>query len=176
MKPPRPVRLLAVLGGGLALVTLSCGPAPHTVSFRTLTQDAQAPVATTYNPRTGRPSFIRGRIPIGVFGLLPADTTPAVSFGLVNRYGAMFGLDSAEQSLEYQTATIDSLGMRHMTMQQVYQGVDVYAATVSVHIVQGGGVIAAVSSNVVPNVEVPSTQPDIAEDSARAVAGAGVHL
>jgi hypothetical protein len=41
----------------------------------------------TYNPYTGRPSFIRGRIPLSVIpGLRPADTTMASAYGFMRRY------------------------------------------------------------------------------------------
>ncbi len=152
-------------------VAVSCGRAPEPVSVAALVQDAQAPVTVTYNPLTGRPSFIRGRIPVTAFGLRTADTTEAVSYGVMSRYAGVFGLDSAEQDLEYLESRVDALGMRHMTLKQVHQGVDVYAARVSVHLAPQGGIIAAVSSNAVPNVRVPTTQPDLSEDSARAIAG-----
>jgi Zn-dependent metalloprotease len=172
MQHPRPSLLPLSVGVVLVLAAASCGRAPQEVSVATLTQDAQAPLAVTYNPFTGRPSFIRGRIPVATFGLAVGDTSPAVSFGLMNRYAATFGLDNADQDLQYQATSVDSLGMRHMTLQQVYQGVDVYAATVSVHLASLGGAVTAVASNIVPDVSVPTTQPSVSEDSARAIGGA----
>jgi Zn-dependent metalloprotease len=162
--PSLPVAALVLIAAG------SCKRPPQLVNVDALTQDAQAPVAVTYNPRTGRPSFIRGRIPLSVIpGLTPGDTSRAASYGFMRRYATLFGVDSTAQDLRFVDARVDSLGMRHTNMQQVYQGVDVYAATVSVHQAPEGA-IAAATSNVVPNVRVATTQPALSEDSARSIA------
>lgn len=172
MTRPRPRWLPVSLSVVIAFsAAVSCARGPKAVSVAALAQDAQAPMAVTYNPLTGRPSFVRGRIPVTVFGLRPADTSQAVGYGFMQRYAALFGIDSAARDLQYVDSRVDALGMRHMTLKQVYQGVEVYAATVSVHLAPQGGLIAAVSSNVVPNVHAPTTQPAISEDSARAIAG-----
>jgi Zn-dependent metalloprotease len=171
MTHPIPQRLPVRLGVVIGLTAaVSCRQAPKAVNVTALTQDAQAPVTVTYNPRTGRPSFIRGRIPVSVLGLAPADTSRAVSYGFMQRYATLFGIDSTAQDLRFVDARVDSLGMRHTTMQQVYQGVDVYAATASVHQVPPDGAIAAATSNLVPDVRVASIQPTLSEDSARAIA------
>jgi Zn-dependent metalloprotease len=171
MPHPLPQRIPVPLGVVIGLtIALSCRQAPKAVNVAALTQDAQAPVAVTYNPRTGRPSFIRGRIPVTVMGLVPGDTSRAVSYGFMQRYSTLFGVDSTTQDLRFVDARVDSLGMRHTTMQQVVQGVDVYAATVTVHQAPPEGAIAAATSNVVPDVRVATTQPAITQDSARAIA------
>jgi bacillolysin len=171
MNRPR-TRWLSVIPGLLILASaaVSCGRAPRAVSVAALSQDAQAPVVATHNPRTGRPSFVRGRIPITVFGLRATDTSAAVAMGFMRRYAAVYGTDSAARDLRYVDARVDALGMRHMTLRQVYQGVDVYAATVSLHLAPAGGTVVAVSSNAVPDVHVATTQPAVSEDSARAIA------
>jgi Zn-dependent metalloprotease len=154
----------------LSSAAVSCGGVPGAVSVAALTQESQAPVAATHNPRTGRASFVRGRIPVTVYGLRAADTSSAVAYGFMRRYAALFGTDSGGRDLQYVDSRRDALGMRHMIMKQVYQGVEVYAATVSVHLAREGGMVVAVSSNAVPDVRVPTTQPTISEDSARAIA------
>lgn len=156
-----------------ALLAGACRPAPPTpqpVSTAALTQDAQAPMQVTYNPLTGRPSFIRGRIPLSALGLPPSDTSQAVGRAFMKRYTSVFGIDTTIQGLRFVESRTDSLGMRHLLMQQTVQGVPVYAASVSFHLVPQGGLIAAVSSNAVANVRVARTQPAISEDSARALA------
>lgn len=156
----------------LSSAVVSCGGAPGAVSVAALTQESQAPVAATHNPRTGRASFVRGRIPVTVFGLRAVDTSPAVALGFMRRYAALFGTDSAARDLQYVGSRVDALGMRHLTLRQVYQGVDVYAARVAVHLAREGGVVVAVSSNAVPGVHVSTTRPAIGGDSARVVAAA----
>ena len=72
----------------------------------------------TYNPYTGRPSFIRGRIPLSVIpGLRPADTTSASPYGFMRRYATVFGTDSTTQDLRFVVARTDLLCMRHSAMQ-----------------------------------------------------------
>jgi bacillolysin len=154
----------------LPYAVVSCGGVPGAVSVAALTQESQGPVAATHNPRTGRASFVRGRIPVTVFGLRAVDTSSAVAYGFMRRYAALFGTDSAARDLEYVGSRVDALGMRHMTMRQVYRGVDVYAARVAIHLAREGGTVVAVSSNAVPDVHVSTTQPAVSADTARAIA------
>jgi bacillolysin len=154
----------------LVWTAVSCRRVPQPVSISALERAAQAAVAVTYNPLTGRPSFVRGRIPITGIGLAAADTTPAVAYGFMKRYAALFGVDSTGQDLRFVGARVDGLGMRHMTLQQLYGGVEVYGATYSMHLAPRGGGIVAMSSNLVPDVRAPATTPVISEDSARALA------
>jgi bacillolysin len=171
MRCRRPVWLVVSLGLATALsAAVSCTPAPKPVSVATLAQAAQADIAVTYNPLTGRPSFMRGRIPVAVTGVLPTDTTAAVAFGFMRRYAALFGIDSTGKDLRLVDSRVDRLGMRHVTLRQVFDGVEVYGATYSIHLAPRSGEILAMSSNLVPAVRAPTTAPAISEDSARAVA------
>ena len=171
MTHPLPQRIPVPLAVVIALtVAVSCRQAPKTVDVTALTQDAQAPVEVTYNPRTGRPSFIRGKIPLTVMGRVPGDTSRAAPYGFMQRYAPLFGTDSTAQDLRLVDMRVDALGMRHTTMQQIVQGVDVYAATATVHQSPTDGAIAAATSNLVPDVRVASTQPALTEDSARTIA------
>jgi Zn-dependent metalloprotease len=154
----------------LVPVLTSCTSAPQRVDVATLSQAAQAEIAVSYNPFTGRPSFLRGRIPLAVTGVLPTDTGPAVAFGFMQRYADMFGIDSAARDLRLVATRVDALGMRHLTLQQVYRGIAVYAATYSIHLAPQGGPILAMSSNLVPDVRSATTEPAISEDSARGLA------
>src|SRR5215510_2646323 len=114
----------------LAASTFACRQPPAPVNVSVLTRDAQAPLSMTYNPFTGRPSFIRGRIPLtAIPNIRPGDTTRAAAYGFMRRYATVFGTDSTTQDLRFVDARVDSLGILHSTMQQVYQGIDVYAAT-----------------------------------------------
>jgi len=163
-----PSSLLVVVVAALAA---TCRQTPKPVDVSALTRDAQAPLAMTYSPHTGRPSFIRGRMPTSAIpGLRPGDTTAAPAYGFMRRYATVFGTDSTTQDLRFVDARTDSLGLRHSTMQQVYQGIDVYAATVTVHQDSGGGAVIAVTSNLVPNVSAPDTHATFTADSAFALA------
>ena len=167
-----PKRLPLLLSALVAcIVASSCRQAPKPVGVTKLTQEVQTPVTATYNPNTGRPSFIRGRIPITVIpGVTAGDTSRAPAYALMRHYASVFGTDSTGTDLRFVETRNDAIGMRHTVMQQVYQGVDVYAATVTVHQIRSDGVIAAVTSNVVPDVHVATTQAALTADSARAIA------
>lgn len=159
--------------GALLVVAGSCTRTPSYVGLGSMAQDAQAPMTVTYNPLTGRPSFIRGRIPTTVFGP-PGDTSPAVVQNVMRRYATTFGVDSTGKDLRFLSSRGDTLGMRHMTAQQVLQGVEVYNATYSVHLAPQSDRVVAMSSNLVPNVSVSTTTPALGEDSARALARSGL--
>ncbi|MGH7607517.1 MAG: M4 family metallopeptidase, partial [Gemmatimonadales bacterium] len=148
----------------------ACTGTPQPVSVAALSQAAQAAIAVSYNPFTGRPTFMRGRIPVTVTGRPQTDTTAAVALGFMQRYADLFGIDSAASDLRLVGARVDRLGARHMTLQQVYRGVEVYAAVYSLHLAPRGGTIVAMSSNLVPDVRVATTEPAISEDSARTLA------
>ena len=150
----------------ICCTAVSCTQTPQQVSTAAIAADAQGPVTVTYNPLTGRPSFLRARI---AYPTTLPDT--AVAYSMMRRYAAVFGTDSAARDLQYLDARIDSLGMRHMTVQQMQGGVEVYAARASVHLAREGGIVVAVSSNLVPGVRAAATQPTVSEDSARGIAG-----
>ncbi|MGH7529960.1 MAG: M4 family metallopeptidase [Gemmatimonadales bacterium] len=154
----------------VAFAAVSCTRTPQPVSVAALSQAAQAEIVVSYNPFTGRPSFVRGRFPVTVTGLPQTDTTVAVALGFMQRYADMFGIDSAASTMRLVDTRVDRLGARHTTMQQVYRGVEVYGAIYSLHRAPGGGPIVAISSNLVPDVRAATTEPAISEDSARTLA------
>jgi MYXO-CTERM domain-containing protein len=143
---------------------------PQPVSIAAVSQVAQAPVGVSYNPFTGRPSFMRARIPVTVFGLAAGDTTSAVAVRFMQRYAELFGIDTTGRDLRLVASRTDALGIRHHTMQQIYQGVEVYAAIYSIHVGPRGEALLAMSSNLVPDVRAASVTPTVSQDSARALA------
>lgn len=156
------------VGSAATFLAVACARPPAPVSIGAMARDAQAPVQVTYNPFTGRPSFIRSRIPLSALGLRPSDTSQVVGFAFMKRYAGTFGVDTTGQGLQLLDTHTDSLGMRHLRLQQVVGAVPVYDATVSIHIAPQGGFIAAVSSNLVPDVRVATAQATFSEDAARA--------
>lgn len=154
----------------VGFAAIACDRTPQPVSVAALSQAAQAQILVSYNPFTGRPSFMRGRIPVAVTGRPETDTTPAVALGFMQRYADLFGIDSAARDLRLVDSRVDDLGARHMTLQQVYGGVDVYGAIYSLHLAPRGGPIVAMSSNLVPDVRTATTEPTISDDSARTLA------
>lgn len=157
----------------VAFAAVACTRTPQPAqraSVAALSQAAQGEMDVSYNPFTGRPSFIRGRIPVTATGRPQADTSAAVALGLMQRYSDLFGVDSAASDMRLVDTRVDRRGARHITMQQVYRGVEVYAAVYSLHLAPRGDTIVAISSNLVPDVRAATTEPAISEDSARTLA------
>jgi len=143
-------------------------PAPPALGQ--LRQDAGGEVEITWNPLTGTPSFIRGRIPLSAIGVdsRAKPSTAATSF--VDRYASLLGVRQASSEFTGMRDETDALGMRHVTLQQAYQGIEVYGGSVRVHLSTDGQEVVAVSSGFVPDIQVPDTRPRITADQALAVA------
>ncbi len=140
------------------------------VDLGTLLRDAQQIMEIVENPLTRRPSFIRTLLSLETLGLAPTDTTGDVVVAFVNRYAGLFGIADAQRDLQYVHTDTDPLGMRHITVKQVFEGIDVYAAWVTLHLSPDGAQVAVVSNSAVPDVRVPTTQPTLDADSALTLA------
>ncbi len=146
--------------GAVAVCTVSCTP-----SYDLLRQDAQGRLELTQNPLTGTPSFVRTQVPLSVMGLLTGASRD-VGPTFVGRYAELFGIDDPRRSLEFLGEVSDPLGMRHVMLKQVYRGVDVYGAEVTVHVSRDGSRVMAVTNSAVPDVRVPTTTPRFDADAA----------
>ena len=169
----RTVVLLTVVLAMLAMLVfsspgLSQPPTPPGVAQ--LRQDAGGEVAITWNPRTDTPSFIRGRIPLSVVGLRSEGGLATTALASVDRYADLFGVRQTSEELNVIQTDVDALGMKHVTLGQVYQGIEVYDAYMKVHLSADGQEVVAISSGFVPDIELPDTQPRISPDQALAAA------
>ncbi|MCG2769925.1 MAG: M4 family metallopeptidase [Anaerolineae bacterium] len=124
----------------------------------------------TWNPLTDTPSFIRGRIPLSAIGLTTESKPATIALALADRYANLFGIKQASRELNIVEDEVDTLGMRHVTLAQVYEGVEVYNAYMKVHLSADSQEVVAVSSGFVPNIRLTDTQPRISADQALAVA------
>jgi Zn-dependent metalloprotease len=127
-------------------------------------------VEVTQNPRTDRPSFIRARIPFTALGLTRGDTTEAVAYAFASRYVDMLGLEDPRRDLELIRAATDELGMRHLILRQVYEGIEVLGGSMAIHVGAAGDTIVAMGSGVLPGIRVADTQPSLTADDATEVA------
>lgn len=84
--------------------------------------------------------------------LNPADQ--ATAFLQANR--GLFGIANASQELVLVDNKVDSIGARHVTYKQTYQGLPVYGATMKVHLDKMGN-IAVVNGLFVPEIAVDTT-------------------
>ncbi|MCZ7575161.1 MAG: M4 family metallopeptidase [Ardenticatenaceae bacterium] len=160
---------LVALGALFPGTPVSSQP-PTPAGIEQLRQDANGEIEVTWQPLTNTPSFIRGEIPLAAMGL-PRKVSPAtVAFTVADRYATLFGIRQASSELNLVRVDTDALGMRHVTMGQVYQGVEVYGALMKVHVSADGQKVVAISNSFVPGIQLPEVQPRIAADRALAVA------
>ena len=145
---------------------------PSAQDIGSLTAAATESLTISYNPVSRRPSFVRGRIPLARLGLRAADTGATAAVAVMRRYASLFGVDSSARDLQLVESRADSLGMRHVVMQQTVGTVPVYHAIYAVHIDPRSNSVAALTSSLVPDIRVNTTTPKLSEDSARAVARA----
>ncbi|MCB0115851.1 MAG: peptidase M4 family protein [Caldilineaceae bacterium] len=144
---------------------------PSTGAARNLLrQQTGSDVEITWNAITDAPSFLRGSIPVVGVAAQDADSAASAAFAFAEQYAALFGLRYASQELGVTQNNVDALNMRHVTFQQVYQGVEVYGAQMKLHFGADGQEIVAVGSSIVPGIVLVDTEADIT--SAQAIANA----
>ena len=162
--------IVLVVLATLVVIGPAASQPPTPPALEQLRRDAGGEVEITWNPLTGTPSFIRGRIPLSAIGLdsQAKPSTAAITF--VDRYASLLGVKRASSELKIAQDEIDALGMRHVTLQQAYQGIEVYGGSVKVHLSADGQEVVAVSSSFVPNIQLPDVQPRITADQALAAA------
>jgi Zn-dependent metalloprotease len=90
----------------------------------------------------------------------------AASF--LENYKSVFGLESPASELAAKGETRDALGATHLSFNQVYQGVPVFAGVLRAHFAKDGSLVA-VNGNVVPNISL-DTRPTWTADEASRVA------
>lgn len=135
-----------------------------------LKQDAGGEVEITWNPLTNTPSFIRGHISLTAIGLTAQAESPTAAVALLDHYADLFGIRDASSELDVIGDETDALGMRHVTLRQVYQGIEIYGANMKVHLSADGQEVVAISSGFMPGTALRDTQPRITAEEALTVA------
>ena len=170
----RRITQLSIMVLAVLVILVVAVPAMSQLSTPTaleqLRQDAGGEVEITWNPLTGTPSFIRGRIPLSAIGLDRRVKSSTIAFTFIERYASLFGVKRAPSELQVVQDKTDALGMRHITLQQVYRGIEVYGGSIKVHLSADGREVMALSNYFVPGIQVPDTQPRISADQALAAA------
>jgi Zn-dependent metalloprotease len=163
--------------GLLLLVVLASGSTgfaqpPSPPNIDQLQADSGGAVEITWNPQTNTPSFVSGAIPVGVVGLSQEEkpSPEATANAVLDRYADIFGMAVTEQELQVEQTDVDDIGMAHITLQQVYQGVEVYNATVKVHLSADGQTVTAIGNQYIPGIQLSSVQPTITAEEALATA------
>jgi Zn-dependent metalloprotease len=135
-----------------------------------LQQDSGGQVEITWNQQTGRPSFIRGPVPVDSLGVQSQAGATDISLAFVEQYADLFGVQDAGQELILVSQETDNLGLTHVTWQQVYQGVPVYNARFKTHQSADAQTIIAASNSFFPDVTLVTIQASLSADEALAVA------
>jgi Zn-dependent metalloprotease len=133
-----------------------------------LKDGARGSVAVSTETATKHVGFLRaGRNGDLLPGSSGSAKTKANSF--LEQYGAVLGA-GGESTLTETASTTDSLGATHVTYQQFYKGVPVWAGTIKTH-VDADGNLTAVNGVAVPDLALDTTpRLSAAAAGARAVA------
>jgi Zn-dependent metalloprotease len=171
MKRRRLLVLAVVLALLVPLASSNPGLAgPPSPGIEKLKQDAGGDVEITWDAESGNPSFIRGRIPLQPTMLAEGTDPATVTMVFVGRYAEVFGISDPSNELQVVQSEEDVLGMTHVTLRQVYQGVEVYNAQMKVHLSAGGREVVALSSGFVPGIALSTVDPQVSADQALAIA------
>lgn len=138
--------------------------------IRKLKNNARGSVSISTNKSTNFASFVR----VDKNGdLLPgnSDRSPqGKANGFFAQYGKLFGVSNANNELSELASFTDDQGVSHVSYQQVYKGVPVFAAILRAHL-SADNELTGMNGVFVPDVDV-STNPAFNADEAaqRAVA------
>ena len=125
----------------------------------------------TVSQATGAVSFVS--FEAGFAGDLMADSHAAArekARAFLHEYSRMFGLRDVDAEMTLTSEHADKLGTRHLTFEQSYRGVPVFAGLVRAHF-SGDGRLVSVNGNVVPDIRVnPLPSRSAAEAAATAIA------
>jgi Zn-dependent metalloprotease len=161
--------VLAVFGG-LRVVQ---GQAPAQVPdaagiIPSLTEPGERLDVRTVAPASGLVTFATAAgqgmlVPLG-----PAAPAEARALSFVDTYGESFGLADSSQVRVLKAASVDGLGVEHVRLQQVHQGVPVRAGEFLVHL-RGARAVAANGhlTNRLPDDVTPDITAQAAQANAR---------
>ena len=136
---------------------------PDANDLQRLVEDAAGQVVFSQNPATGVVGFLRITGDTGL-SLAQSDSAQTESAAFFQQYGTVFGIADAGTELVQVNATTDSTGMKHLTYQQVYEGVPVFAGILRVHL-NNAKQLTAVNGVFVPRLKV-NTVPTLSSESA----------
>jgi Zn-dependent metalloprotease len=158
----------AVSGAASGGATVASGNGPDPALVQKLKDKARGSVALSTKQATKHIGFIRA----GQNGdLLPGNSGSASvkSEAFLREYGAILGAGS-ESTLEEISSSTDSLGATHVTYQQFYKDVPVWAGTIKAH-TDADGNLTAVNGVAVPDISLDTTpRLSAAEAGSRAIA------
>src|SRR5262245_32464163 len=126
-----------------------------------LKQASGAPLRVTKSPSTGLAIFISADRSHPMRFAVAAGAKPEqIALALLASAGAAIGIDGPQQVAVRSVSGPDDVGMHHVRLQQVQNGIPVVGAEVVVHLA-GAGVVS-VTAKTVPDATAVDTTPGIA--------------
>lgn len=145
---------------------------PYLEGIQRLIKDTDGHAKISWNHATGVASFIRLPGDAALFNT-GARSAEAQASAFFRDYGSAFGITDAGIELNLVNARTDDLELTHLTYQQVFKGVEVYAGVLKVHLdVQNR--ITAVNGTFIPDLTLnttPTWQADAAANVALTILG-----
>ena len=147
---------------------------PDSGALQRLLEDTGGRLQVRENQATGVVTFLRIPDGPGIAAAPQGASRDAQADAFLDAYGGAFGITSRSSELVRVASGSDTLGMGRTTYQQVYQGVDVFAAVLHVH-TNAAGEVTAVNGIFVPGISlnvVPSLSAEEAVARAQSVVAA----
>jgi len=150
---------LVLLGILLAApAVFAAGPSNVRSNWEVLAARSTAPVAVSWSARTGTPDSMYGAFTAS------GEASEGLARQFLSDNAEVFAIPGDAADLELVRAVESPLG-RHYAFAQMYKGVPVYGAEVSVHYDRSGRVIA-VNNLYLPSIEIDSVKPAIGIEEA----------
>lgn len=139
-------------------------------SIPSLVEPSEGLVIRSVSPRSGHATFASSTGKGILLPLPPGTSAEARALSFVDTYGEAFGIARGSQMKLLRTPEVDELGVEHVRLQQMHQGVPIRAAELVVHLA-GSRVIAANGHTIddFSDDVTPDVPPALAQSLARGV-------
>jgi Zn-dependent metalloprotease/subtilisin family serine protease len=124
----------------------------------------------TWNAAGTHPTFLRGHMPLPVTAQQAQDDPTNAAIQVLNQFGTLLGITDVSTELEPVDGWMDSLGLYHVTLQQVYLGRQVFNAQIKVHMNLQTAEALAISSGFLAGIDLPDVLPEITPEQAKMTA------
>ena len=131
---------------------------------------AGARVAVSPTP-TGLARFVR-TVPGAPIPLHRVGSAEERALAFVEHYGAAFGIDGGVEARPFGRSSVDDVGMEHVRLRQVYQGVPLAGGGLTVHL--HGQAVVAVHAKTVAGLDRLDPVPVVTAAEARGLAAAAL--
>jgi Zn-dependent metalloprotease len=134
------------------------------------TSSAPGDLEITRDPVTGAVRFLRSRhgLDSGADRAALTVNPSGAVLTFLARYQDLLGMPNAQKELVFQERKVDHIGMIHIRLRQVHQGVPVYGAEVRVHYAPDGKTVRAVNGRFIPHLAI-RPQPTLDRDAVLAI-------